>query len=104
MCDIHSLTNLTPDGRPIETKDSACSSNSCCEGRGLDDQKSNNDNHDGGIVKEGNSKVSSEERDGNIRSIVILMAMEQEAKPFLERHQLVENVRVAVEYLAMSNF
>lgn len=30
---------------------------------------------------------------GFIRSIVILMAMEQEARPFLERHRLVENVR-----------
>jgi hypothetical protein len=30
---------------------------------------------------------------GFIRSIVILMAMEQEARPFLERHHLVENVR-----------
>ena len=31
--------------------------------------------------------------DGTIRSILILMAMEQEAKPFLERHKLKENVR-----------
>jgi hypothetical protein len=33
------------------------------------------------------------QRTGFIRSIVILMAMEQEARPFLERHRLVENVR-----------
>lgn len=33
------------------------------------------------------------QRTGFIRSIVILMAMEQEARPFLERHHLVENVR-----------
>jgi hypothetical protein len=36
--------------------------------------------------------------DGKIHSIVILVAMEQEAKPFLERHRLVENVRRLVDF------
>lgn len=40
----------------------------------------------------GDNKRHDNGNDGRIRSIVILVAMEEEARPFLERHNLVENV------------
>lgn len=75
----HSSPGITPDGRQTESMQDAM----------------NRSNIDGS----GNSPCRGSSNgggDGLIRSIVILMAMEQEAKPFLEKHQLVENVRVFV--------